>query len=121
MKTKTQTAFIVLAVVAVLVLALAAMNLTAVAVSLFGAATANVPEGLLLGGGFVIGVLVTLPLYFSKVSSEQASAKALTKWDQEDQKLLTQVQTDREKQLEAKIATLESALQRALKKETRGS
>ena len=63
--------------------------------------------GFVFGGGWLRMLLS---------NKERASTKALTKWDVEDQKLLTQVQTDREKQLEAKIATLESALQKALKK-----
>lgn len=63
--------------------------------------------GFVVGGGWLRMLLST---------KEKASTKALTKWEAEDQKLLTQVQTDREKQLEAKIATLETALQKALKK-----
>jgi hypothetical protein len=63
--------------------------------------------GFVIGGGW-LRMLVA--------NKERAGTKALTKWEAEDQKLLTQVQTDREKQLEAKIATLESALQKALKK-----
>jgi uncharacterized integral membrane protein len=106
---------LVLILGAVLVVSLAVFNVNPVAFSIFGA-TVYVPEGVLLGSGFLFGVLLTLPLYWAKVKAEQASAKALTKWDAEDQKLLTQVQSDKEKQLEAKIATLEAALQRALKK-----
>lgn len=121
MKTKIRTAFIVLAAVAAAILALSAMNLTTVALSLFGAATTSIPEGALLAGGFLLGVAVTLPLYFAKLSADQASSKALNKWEAEDQKLISQVQSDREKQLEAKVATLEAALQRALKKDARGS
>lgn len=106
---------VLLALGAVLVISLSVMNMTPVAFSMFGATT-YLPDGLLLGGGFLAGVLLTLPLYWSRVKTDQASVKTLSKWETEDQKLLHQVQTDREKQLEAKIATLEAALQRALKK-----
>jgi hypothetical protein len=42
--------------------------------------------------------------------------KTLAEWNTQDQKLMQSVQTDREKQLEAKIETLESALKQALKR-----
>ena len=46
----------------------------------------------------------------------QQNEKRLEKWQNQDAKLLVEVQSDKEKQLEAKIATLEAALKRALKK-----
>jgi uncharacterized integral membrane protein len=106
---------VVPAIIAVLVVALAATNLTNVVFSLFGAAL-SIPEGTILAAGFFLGLLSMFPVVRARIVSEQASHKALTKWDAEDQKLATQVQSDREKQLEAKIATLEAALQKALKK-----
>lgn len=107
--------FVVPALGALLICALSFLNTTQVAFSLFGA-TAYLPVGVLLGVGYGLGMLLTIPLYWARLRSEQASTKALGKWETEDQKLLQQVQTDREKQLEAKIATLEAALQKALKK-----
>jgi hypothetical protein len=75
------------------------------------------PELLISIIGFAIGFVIGGGwLRMLVANKERASSKALTKWEAEDQKLLTQVQTDREKQLEAKIATLETALQKALKK-----
>jgi uncharacterized integral membrane protein len=104
------------AVITVAVIALAAVNFsTTIALNLFGAAL-SVPTGATVLIGYVAGLLCLAPLIASKLSSSAASEKALTKWDAEDQKLLQQVQTDREKQLEAKIATLEAALNKALKK-----
>jgi uncharacterized integral membrane protein len=96
--------------------ALTAVNLAMVPFNLL-VTTASIPVGAVVFGSFVIGGLLSAFYFASNANRKSAaSAKALTKWDAEDQKLLTQVQSDREKQLEAKIATLESALQRALKK-----
>lgn len=100
---------------AALVCSLLTVNVTPIPFSLFGA-IAYVPQGLLLVSGYVLGVALTLSVFWARVQTEQKSVKALSKWEGEDQKLLQQVQSDKEKQLEAKIATLESALQRALKK-----
>src|SRR4051812_46663028 len=104
---------VIFGLVFVLVAALSAVNPTNVAFNLFSLAI-TLPVGALLIAGFVIGSLTC----FSSLSiiakhKQLASTKALTKWDAEDQKLQLQVQTDREKQLEAKIATLETALQKA--------
>lgn len=49
------------------------------------------------------------------VNTEQNIAK-LKEWQQQDNKLAIEVQKDKEKQLEAKIATLEAALKQALNK-----
>jgi len=95
--------------------ALLTVNVTLIPFSIFGAIT-YVPQGLVLVFGYVLGVALTLPVFLDRIRASQKSVKALSKWEGEDQKLLQQVQSDKEKQLEAKIATLESALQRALKK-----
>lgn len=44
------------------------------------------------------------------------SEVALSDWQKQDAKLAAEIKSDREKQLEAKIATLEVALNKALKK-----
>jgi uncharacterized integral membrane protein len=90
-------------------------NTAAVAFSIFGAAV-SLPEGVLLIAGYLVGVGLTFTLLLSRYNAKTASNARLQQWDKQDEKLLQQVQTDREKQLEAKIATLEAALQRALKK-----
>jgi hypothetical protein len=81
-------------------------------ISLFGS---NLPEGvcLLLSwlGGLGLAVAwrqMTLP----KIKSEVAKSD----WQVQDVKLVAEIKSDRENQLEAKIATLESALNKALKK-----
>ncbi len=63
--------------------------------------------------GTLIGAVSMLPLIAGK--QEQNVAK-LKEWQAQDAKLAVEVQSDKEKQLEAKIATLETALKQALKK-----
>src|SRR5215475_12403711 len=45
-----------------------------------------------------------------------AEEKRLNAWQAQDAKLISEIKSDREKQLEAKIATLETALKASLKK-----
>lgn len=63
-----------------------------------------------LGAGALLGVSIT-QLKVGKVSQE----KKKLEWDAQDAKLAASVKSDREKQLEAKINTLEAALKTALK------
>jgi len=106
---------IVLLIGTIVVFIIGLSNTAAVALSIFGAPL-SLPEGVLLIAGYVVGVALTFTLLLTRYQAKTASNVRLQQWDQQDQKLLQQVQTDREKQLEAKIATLEAALQRALKK-----
>ncbi len=106
---------ILLGVTSILVFALSALNGGAVTFSLFGASL-SVSEGVLLGISYVLGVIGTLPLFYARVASKAASEQKLVEWQQQDNKLAQQVQSDKEKQLEAKIATLEAALQKALQR-----
>ena len=106
---------ILIMLVTLIIGALSFVNGTMVSMSLFGAAL-QVPEGFLLGGGYVLGMILSLPVVMARLASQKASHKQLSQWQTQDNKLAGQVQSDKEKQLEAKIATLEAALQRALKK-----
>jgi hypothetical protein len=63
--------------------------------------------------GAVIGTASMIPLIGSKGAENVAKLK---EWQEQDAKLAVEVQSDKEKQLEAKIATLESALKKALQK-----
>ena len=61
------------------------------------------------GGGLALAYRqLTLP----KIKSEGVKSE----WQVQDAKLAAEIKSDREKQLEAKIATLEAALSKALKK-----
>ena len=67
--------------------------------------------------GYIAGVLIgagSIIPFIQKGNSE--NVEKLKTWQEQDAKLALEVQSDREKQLEAKIATLESALKQALKK-----
>jgi hypothetical protein len=63
--------------------------------------------------GALIGSASLVP--FLKGRQVENVAK-LKEWQEQDARLAVEVQSDREKQLEAKIATLETALKQALKK-----
>lgn len=52
----------------------------------------------------------------SRAGGKVKSERIELEWQTQDAKLAAAVQSDREKQLEAKIATLETALKQALKK-----
>lgn len=106
---------LLLALASAAIAALGFTNTSSVALSVFGASL-SLPVGLLLGFAYLLGVFFTLPLLTIRAASEAASQQRLAEWQQQDNKLALQVQTDREKQLEAKIATLETALQKALKR-----
>jgi uncharacterized integral membrane protein len=93
----------------------AVINAAPVTFNLFGAQM-SLPEGAVIIGGYIFGVLCTFALLAGRYSAKTTSSQKLLEWQAQDEKLLGQVQTDREKQLEAKIATLEAALQKALKK-----
>lgn len=74
-------------------------------------------SGLLVLFSYIIGAMVgtTSLLPYVKGRQEENVAK-LKEWQEQDAKLALEVQSDKEKQLEAKIATLEAALKQALKK-----
>ncbi len=63
--------------------------------------------------GALLGAVSMLPMLGR--NQEQNVAK-LKEWQDQDAKLAVEVQSDKEKQLQAKIATLEAALKQALGK-----
>jgi len=79
----------------------------------------GVDTGLPVAIGFVctwiLGVLGGCALVFANDKTELNQQKQL-EWQAQDVKLMASVTSDREKQLEAKISTLEVALKTALKK-----
>ena len=72
--------------------------------------------GALVLVGAVLGSVAVASLLSARGQSSTDEALRLTKWQAEDTKLVAQIKSDREKQLEAKIATLEAALKSSLKK-----
>jgi hypothetical protein len=80
--------------------------------------TLSIPAYLALPTGWLAGALSVLAyrqLTLPKVQNE----KILQNWDKQDARLQSEIQTDKVKQLEAKIETLEIALQSAIKKKKR--
>ncbi len=89
-------------------------NLHSVTLTVFGAAH-ELPVGFLLLAGLLLGGLTGTSIARVLAASDRREKKKL-EWDTQDAKLAAEVKSDREKQLEAKIATLESALKTALNK-----
>ena len=75
----------------------------------------DVTPGLIMLICLVIGSAFGSSLALFKAGKVVSTQKKLEEWDVQDAKLAASVKSDREKQLEAKIVTLEAALKAALK------
>ena len=108
-------AILLIAVYMVIFCTLTIMNGSAVSANIFGASIS-----MTLGTGMLISYLVACLAFggagFLLRQQKVVQDKTLSDWEVQDQKLAVSVQSDREKQLEAKIQTLESALKQALKR-----
>ncbi len=104
----------VASVLGIVVIALAVQNGQSVSFSLFGSAVL-LPLGPTLVGAWVAGLVGSVAVWQTKIR-EVRSEKKLQKWDVQDQKLAKEVASDAVKLLEAKVATLEVALTKALEK-----
>lgn len=71
--------------------------------------------GSVLLEGVGIGLLCGLLVIFAQRAKQKGQENKLAQWEAQDVKLAAEVKSDREKQLEAKISTLEAALKTALK------
>ena len=67
-----------------------------------------------LASGCIVGFSLNFALSRGKVSNQ----RKLEEWQAQDAKLAASLVSDKEKQLEAKIATLETALKNSLKRQT---
>jgi uncharacterized integral membrane protein len=99
---------------AALLLVLSFANLQPVAVSYF-AGSAPVPLFLVVVAALLAGAFSGLS-FGAALKGPQITSEKVLEWQTQDAKLAAEVKSDREKQLEAKVATLESALKQALKK-----
>jgi uncharacterized protein HemX len=102
-------------IAAAIVIYVACCNMTAVAVAGFGAPL-QVPFGAMMLGGFALGLASVGSAWATQKKREIKGEQNQIQWAKEDQKLLNEIADDRSKQLEAKIATLETALQTEIKK-----
>jgi len=106
---------VISAVLFIVTAALAATNFAPVPMSLFGSPL-NLPLGGIVFGSYVLGLLTVVSAKGTTKAKEIKSDKLQVEWQRQDDKLEREKQSDKEKQLEAKIQTLEVALKSALDK-----
>jgi uncharacterized integral membrane protein len=104
----------VAAVLSIVVIAFAIQNAQLIPFNFFGTGT-SLPLGASLIGAWLAGLVGSLAVWQTKIV-EVRSEKKLQEWDVQDQKLAKEVASDAVKLLEAKVATLEVALSKALEK-----
>lgn len=92
----------------------AVMNTGNVAIT-FPGIHCDAPLALLALKFYFLGLVSALCVWKIRSKELKVEAKQL-QWQAQDAKLQAEIRSDREKQLEAKIATLETALNAALKK-----
>lgn len=78
--------------------------------------TFSVPFGLMVIISLIAGSFAGIADYLS-LNRRSRQNQIQEQWQAQDVKLVASMTSDREKQLEAKIATLETALEKALKKQ----
>ncbi|HMO24330.1 MAG TPA: hypothetical protein PKC98_25485, partial [Candidatus Melainabacteria bacterium] len=83
--------------------------------TLFGA-TSSAPLACFLSGTFILGLIPGLSFMLFRQKKKAISKEKEIEWDKQDQKLGKEIESDKVKQLEAKIETLETALKSALAK-----
>lgn len=108
--------FIISAVLLIVAAVLGFMNIsTAVALNLFGA-TVSTTVGTLVLISFALGLSSAAAFNATRAIKDAKSEQNQLTWQKQDEKLAKEIQSDKEKQLEAKIQTLEIALKSALDK-----
>lgn len=107
-------------IILIAAIVVSAQNTNAVALTLMGVQV-NLALGLVSFAGFIAGGLAVGAIAGSLMSVKKAkdavSDKNQLEWQRQDAKLELEKQSDKEKQLEAKIVTLEAALKAALDKQ----
>ena len=95
------------------VIGLSVFNWQLVSINLFSF-TMNLPFGLCIVIAFLSGSVATWSAYLS-LHKKKESIKTQVNWQAQDAKLIAEMVGDKERLLQAKIDTLESALKTALK------
>lgn len=102
------------------VIIVSAQNMNAVALTMMGVqvnlALGVVSFAAFIAGGLAVGAIAGSLLSVKK-AKDAVSDKNQLEWQRQDAKLELEKQSDKEKQLEAKIVTLEAALKAALDKQ----
>lgn len=109
------SAFLVFGAALAVAIFLAFTNTALVQLSAFGAAL-SATAGACVIAGWVLGTIGSAALAAAWRQERKAQDATLTNWQTQDAKLAAQIQSDREKQLEAKVQTLETALSKALQR-----
>jgi uncharacterized integral membrane protein len=91
----------------------AVTNMAVVSLQGFGGPVA-VPFAGVVIGAYACGLLTIGSLWRSFTAREKRGEQKMVEWEKQDAKLMQEIATDREKLLEAKVATLETALAKAL-------
>lgn len=107
--------FALTAVVFILIGILSFQNMEAVSFQLFGAKN-SMPLACLLSSSFILGLIPGIGFMFFRKQKKVVAKAIEEKWDKDDEKLAKEIGSDKVKQLEAKIETLETALKAALAK-----
>ena len=76
----------------------------------------SLPIGALIMAALIVGFFAGVSDYLSVGGRTAKEEQIKENWQVQDAKLAASITSDREKQLEAKISTLEIALEKALKK-----
>jgi hypothetical protein len=115
---KRFTSAIALGLQTVILIIICIENLLPIKLTVLGLTLSTPVAGAILIGA---GLAFAMPIYgYLLLNKDQANLKQISQWQAQDAKLAAAVTSDREKQLEAKIATLETALKTALKKQAAG-
>jgi hypothetical protein len=113
----SRNSFLILSIVsAALALFIAGTTFTVTLTYSALGAPIQVPAGVFAVLAYLCGLGTLGGIAASKKRREIVSEQHLQKWEKQDQKLMAEVASDKEKQLESKIDTLEVALKSALKK-----
>ena len=107
--------FISSALATIAAIYLGCTNLAPVALSGFGAPV-QLPLAVVVIISYLFGLVSIGSFWLTRKSRQIAGEQKLVQWANQDQKLIAEIASDKEKQLEAKIATLDVALKSALKK-----
>ena len=112
---QSKNLFLFLAVLLVAaVITMACFNMAVVPVTLFSLHI-NVPMAALIAKCYVMGLLTSYCVWLMQKKEVTIEQKKL-EWKTEDAKLQTEIQSDKVHQLELQVKTLESALDKALKR-----
>ena len=106
---------LIIGILTTLVSVLIATSPTQLTVTAFSTVI-SLPAAATVATSWIAGALCLLAFRQLSTSKQVKSDKLLQVWDKQDTKLAAEIQSDREKQLEAKVETLQAALDKLLKK-----